>query len=229
MNVQIGSGSTTISGSLYSVSGTKTLIIVCHGFKSSKNHPAIQGIVDYLYKEGHTVFPFNFSEASKPFNLQQQVRDIQQIVDHFTSYKHIILLGGSFGALSAMLCTVTDKRISGLITINGFFGQRPLLRGPIFTYLAFRVLTNVVAKYKQIWSYYRKHYSPEKISVPSLVIYAEDDQTLDTSQSQNFYDQLMAKREVYVLKNGDHNLSKENNVTEVSSVIDSWLNENRFN
>lgn len=109
-----------INGHLYPVAGSKRLLVMCHGFRSSHEHPPLQTIAKGLHAQGQAVLTFNSSDESE-FYINHQVQDIKRIAAHFTEYSEIVLLAGSLGALNASLVTLEEPRITGLVTVNGFF------------------------------------------------------------------------------------------------------------
>lgn len=72
----------------YKTSAKKHLLVICHGYKSSPTHPGIMATTRGLNQKGHATFTFHFSGAN-PLDLEQQVRDIHAITEHFTSYDSV--------------------------------------------------------------------------------------------------------------------------------------------
>src|SRR5437868_3927137 len=99
------------------------LIVICHGFNDSRENPTIVAVTDGLNKYGYSTFTFNFSDNTGGFDVEHQVQDVARVVAHFEQYKEIVLLGGSFAALTAAIATIKAPRVRGLITLNGFFGE----------------------------------------------------------------------------------------------------------
>ena len=112
-----------IHGVLKEKNTSGLLMIVCHGYNSSKDHPAIVTITDKLYKMGHSTFSFNFSKSAQAFNLKEQIADIKDISNFFKKYNKIIILSASYGALNGAIAITQLSKIKGLITVNGFFGS----------------------------------------------------------------------------------------------------------
>ena len=160
-----------LTGKLRYIQRVERLIIVCHGYQSSSDHPATTAITEGLNEKGYATFVFNFSDESG-FNLEQQVADIDHVIDHFSDYPEIVLMASSFGALSTAIATVKSPRATGLVTINGFFGSGKLGRKIRSTYLVFRLLAIVSPGNKRIWSFFKREFQPSQISVPVLVIHA---------------------------------------------------------
>lgn len=71
----------------------KYLLVICHGYKSSPNHPGIVATAHGLNRKGHATFTFRFS-GKNPLDLERQVGDIQNIAEHFANYDSIVLIGG---------------------------------------------------------------------------------------------------------------------------------------
>jgi alpha-beta hydrolase superfamily lysophospholipase len=214
----------SISGVLKQKSSTGPLLLVCHGFNSSNEHPALVVITNKLSDMGNATFAFNFSPNKNGFDLRQQVSDLIDVVAHFKGKRKLVLWGGSFGALSCAVVAAQSRDVDGLVTTNGFFGGRRVGMNIMKIYLAFRILALVKKSYKDIWSYLQNNLTPEKITIPTLIMHALPDRTVAISQSRDFYEKLATrKKELYVLQDADHHLTKESYRQEVADVVDTWL------
>src|ERR1700731_822911 len=109
------------TGEWHHAKSRQQLIVICHGYQGSSEDPTIIAITDGLNKKGHDTFTFNFSANTGGFDIEHQVSDVTQIVNHFKDYDELILLAGSFAALTAAIATIQLPRINRLITLNGFF------------------------------------------------------------------------------------------------------------
>jgi alpha-beta hydrolase superfamily lysophospholipase len=205
------------------------LIIICHGYKSSKDHPANRGIAEGLNKRGWPVFRFDFSgagdsEGKSTVMVNKQVEDLETVINYFRNkYKAIILMGGSLGAIPATIATARSKDTAGLVTINGFFGSHKL--GPMFkkNYYGYRLLTVLVPKFRSDYVFFKEHMKPENISVPTLVIYTERDEIVDFDQSIDFYSRLTTRKELARLPLYNHDITGKGDATLVVEKIDKWL------
>ena len=118
MHIEINSpDGNKISGNLQKKEPNRQLLIICHGYKITQEHPALKTIAQKLHKKGHAVFTFNFSDDKTGLNLPQQVSDIRAVIAHFKTYEEIILLAGSFGALSTAIVATNSPKVKSLITI----------------------------------------------------------------------------------------------------------------
>lgn len=212
-----------IKGILKRKNKAEPLLIVCHGYKSSKNHPALESITDKLYKMGVATYSFNFSKSAQGVDLKRQVEDIIDIANFFQDYKDIIILAGSFGALSGAIAANQSTKIKGIITVNGFFGK-PLLGVKLLViYLLFRIRMLFNTNDRITWSYLKNEYKPEIISKDTLIMHGGNDNEVFISQSKDFYRKVKGGKKFYILKNADHHLTRDEYRQETAEEIDKWL------
>lgn len=218
-----------ITGILKEKNTSSPLIIVCHGYKSSQNHPAIESITDKLYEMGHATFAFNFSKSGQGANLIQQVSDINDIVNHLKkNSRKIIILAGSFGALSGAIAAIQSPAITGLITVNGFFGSKKLGNYLLREYFLFRTISFFHKAYRDSWKFLKKEYIPEKLKVSTLVLHARNDKEVLFIQSQEFFKKIAGEKDFFILETADHHLTQESYREEVAQLIDSWMKRRNY-
>ena len=211
-----------LSGELCYTKPTSQLLVICHGYKSSSEHPALVAMADGLNVKGYATFMFNFS-GTNPLDLTQQTTDIGDISKYFADdYSDITLLAGSFSALSAAIAARRED-FARLITVNGFFGSAQLGRQFKPTFLAFKALTLASSRHRKIWDFYRHEYQPEQITIPTLVMHSAADTVVSAVQSKDFYERLGGPKRFVDLAPADHHLSTEAYTTRVVNEIDSWL------
>lgn len=204
-------------------SSRKRLIIICHGYQGSDEDPTIVAITSGLNKRGYDTFTFNFTENTGGFDIEHQVGDIKQIVDYFKEYDEIVLLAGSFAALTTAIATIQLSGIRRLITLNGFFGQSALGQEHRKTYRKFRIAAHIIPKYRKIRGYFKRELQPELIEVPVLVIHSKADKYVFIKQSRVFYQRLVCPKHFVELKNANHGLTAPADRQKVIREIDAWL------
>jgi pimeloyl-ACP methyl ester carboxylesterase len=183
----------------------------------------LKAINQRLYEHDHAVFTFNFSDTHG-MDLERQVEDIKDIIDHFaTDYEEFILIGGSFGALSITIASKRSTKIKGLITVNGFFGSGKLGRPLLPKYYTFRAMTITSAKARKFWKFYKEQFSPRELRLPVLVIHSMADEQVSIRQSRDFFEQLPGPKEFQTLKTSDHNLMPLTETDDIVRMIDEWL------
>ena len=213
----------SLHGELRQTQPTRQLLVICHGLNSSKDHPALKTIATSLYQKGHAVFTFNFTRDTLGLNVPQQVQDIQAVIAQFKEFDEIILLAGSFGALSACAVAASSPKIAGLVTLNGFFGSPHLGPDQRRRFRAFKMLALGPNRYRTIWRYVKTHVQPHAITVPVLVIHSAKDQVVYIEQSRRFFAALPGTKKFLELTKSDHDLSIGNETATVTDTIDRWV------
>ncbi|XP_037496031.1 uncharacterized protein LOC105638139 [Jatropha curcas] len=92
--------------------GSKQLVIVCHGFQSSKERIPMANLAAAIQKEGISAFRFDFagngeSEGSFQYgNYRREADDLRAVVQHFCGQKRSIsaIIGHSKGAKCGCCC-----------------------------------------------------------------------------------------------------------------------------
>lgn len=213
----------TLTGEWHHANSHTQLIIVCHGYQGSSEDPTIVAITDGLNKKRYDTFTFNFSENTGGFDIEHQVGDVIQVVNHFKEYDELVLLAGSFAALTAAIATIQLSSINRLITLNGFFGQGDVGQEHHRTYIKFRIAALIVPKYRKILQYYKSRLRPDMITVPVLVIHSKVDKYVFIKQSQDFYRQIISPKHFVELDNANHGITAQKDRQTVVSQIDKWL------
>lgn len=213
-----------IEGDLHVNKKSKTLIIICHGYKDTKDKHAIKRIAQLL-ENNFNVYRFNFTDREKPF-LPIEKQNILTIVNYFDNkYKEVVLLGASLGGLSVLLSMDNSLKINKLIFINPFvyffkkvaWRFRKMLITMLFLY-------PFVKNIRDNLNFYFKNLNPKYIVAPTLLIVAENDKTVDSIHGKILFKQLDSKQKKLILdKNIDHGLNKEIYIKYVTDYIVDWL------
>lgn len=215
----------SIVGQLTVPTSAKRLIVVCHGYHSSKESPTLVAIARRLHTLGYATFAFDFSPTEDGIGIAQQTQDLEAIVEHFAGFKDIILLALSFSAISASIASTHTSRVSGLVTVGGFFGRAALGREYRRTYLLFRATTLVHPTSRALARYLKKELRPERITSPVLVIHSKVDKSVYISQSRWFYAKLTAPKQFVELETASHGLADDKDRKLVVDAIHAWLND----
>ncbi|CAI0399633.1 unnamed protein product [Linum tenue] len=108
-------------------SGSKEIVILCHGFQCSKDHRAMVNLATTLEKEGITAFRFDFSgngesEGSFAFgNYKKEVDDLRSVVEHFAAENRVVtvMLGHSRGGGVVLLYASKFHSIRAVVNTSG--------------------------------------------------------------------------------------------------------------
>jgi pimeloyl-ACP methyl ester carboxylesterase len=215
------SANKTLSGELRKAPSDQ-LVVLCHGYKSSSRSPAVSAITSGLHEKGYATFAFDFPEGSD-VDVRRQVSDIADVLQHLDHYKRFILVATSYGALSASIAAINIARVSGLVTVNGFFGLGKLGKERRRTFRLFRLGSLVLPRYRKIWKYFKAELRPEALAVPVLVIHSQVDQQVFIEQSRYFFKNIASPKQFITLEHATHGLSGPGDVAVVVAAIDGWL------
>lgn len=109
--------------------GSSSLVIVCHGFRSSKESKTIISLADVLTNERISVFRFDFtgngdSEGSFQYgNYWREVDDLRAVILYLSGQKHQVdaIVGHSKGGNVVLLYASMYHDVSTVINISGRF------------------------------------------------------------------------------------------------------------
>ncbi|XP_068653319.1 putative uncharacterized protein YDL057W [Aristolochia californica] len=109
--------------------GSKELVILCHGFRASKDHQIILNLANALTSEGISVFHFDFagngeSEGSFQYgNYRREADDLHAVVLHFSGQKREIsaIAGHSKGGNVVLLYASVYNDIHTVVNMSGRF------------------------------------------------------------------------------------------------------------
>jgi alpha-beta hydrolase superfamily lysophospholipase len=203
----------------------KKLVITCHGYQSSGANSTLAAITSGLNKAGRDTVTFDFSTNLGGFDIEHQAQDVAQVIKHFDEYDEIVLLAASFGALTAAIATVQNPKVTGLVTLNGFFGRSQLGQEYRKTYLKFRAAALVVPKYRKILKYFKRELRPGLIKAPTLVVHSKVDTDVLIVQSQNFYRMLTGPKQFMELESANHGITAIRDRGKIIGMINKWLAE----
>ncbi|CAM8895171.1 unnamed protein product [Rhodiola kirilowii] len=109
--------------------GSKELVVICHGFRSSKECIIVVNIAAALEREGISVFRFDFSghgESEGSFRLGNYLReadDLRDVVEHFSKDQRSIaaLVGHSKGGNVVLFHASKYNNVATVVNISGCF------------------------------------------------------------------------------------------------------------
>ncbi|KAL4296170.1 hypothetical protein GQ457_12G022310 [Hibiscus cannabinus] len=113
---------------------SKEIVVLCHGFKSSKDDNLLVNLAAALEKEGISVFRFDFSAhgesegSSRLGDFYREADDIRAVVQHFSGENRTVsaILGHSKGASLVLLYASKYQDIGIVVNVSGRYD---LLRG----------------------------------------------------------------------------------------------------
>jgi alpha-beta hydrolase superfamily lysophospholipase len=208
---------------------SKTIIIICHGIDPVNGFPGVEDIFALYQAAGASVYSFDFSgygesEGESMLSVKQRDADIKAVLDYFSSrYEDIILYGVSFAGVSVAIAAAKYKYVKKLITINGFFTSNPK---QLFFLQAIQIAL-FITSHPHLWFellYIKKHFKPEKITVPTIIVYGEKDTIVNPKQSIRFFNKLKTEKKLLPVPDGDHPLVKKEYL-KVTKAVPEWIGQ----
>lgn len=221
MQVTIKTAASEITGELNKHS-SKYLIVICHGFKASGKAEPIPSLAKRLNRKGYATFTFDFPKDSET-DVRRQVDDLAAILKHFDSYQGFVMFGHSLGAISASIAAIKLPKVTGVITINGFFGTGKIGKQYRRDFVSFRIASCFIPSYRRVWKFFKNELVPARLTVPALVIHAQADIVVPIAHSRRHFAEITAPKELRVLNEADHGLTLGKHVDETVEAIDAWL------
>ncbi|KAL2237097.1 mycophenolic acid acyl-glucuronide esterase, mitochondrial [Sesamum indicum] len=117
--------------------GSTELVVICHGFRSSKDRIPMVNLAFAFEREGISAFRFDFagngeSEGSFQYgNYRREAEDLRSVVEHFQAEQRLIvaLIGHSKGGNAVLMYASRYKDIHTIVNIAGRFNLRRGIEG----------------------------------------------------------------------------------------------------
>ncbi|XP_030530748.1 uncharacterized protein LOC115741141 isoform X1 [Rhodamnia argentea] len=117
--------------------GSKELVMLCHGFQSSKERIPMINLAIALEREGISAFRFDFagngeSEGSFQYgNYWREADDLRAVIEHFLGQKRLIkaIIGHSKGGNVVLLYASKYDDVNTVVNISGRFNLERGIEG----------------------------------------------------------------------------------------------------
>lgn len=223
------------------------IIILCHGFSSSKEGRTYLSLEDILNKKGISTFRFDFFGHGESHGLFENITTSEAVDDVLNAmvfiqksgYNKIGLMGSSFGGMASLL-TASQSDIPYILA----------LKSPVSDYRSM-VLTQRSGHEIQEWkekgvmefegvddgkqrlgyAFYedaKKIHAYEAISnikMPTLIVHGEEDETVPVEQSRKAAN-LIPKARLITIPGCDHTYSNPQHFDELLNLITQFIIEN---
>ncbi len=225
--------------------GTDKTCILCHGFLSSKTSSTNNALTRMLIDQGIATFRFDFfgqGESEGPFEqitVSLAVEQAQSAVDLMKErgYRHIGLMGSSFGGLVAILTASQRTNLACLALkcpVVDFAEELQLEFGGdgMAQWKATDTIPNIMGGSDRItlrYAFYEDAlrqiaYGPARsITAPTVIVQGDSDEHVPLHQSQQLYDALQIKKHLELLPGADHQFTKGDDFKRMTNVIADWL------
>lgn len=225
--------------------GTDKISVLCHGFLSSKTSSTNNALTRMLIGRGIATFRFDFfgqGESEGPFDhitISLAVEQAERAVDltRDRGYRHIGLMGSSFGGLVSILAASqrTDLVCLALkCPVVDFAEELRLEFGDdgMARWKATDTIPNIMGGPDRIPLHYYFYedalrqiaYVPaQSITAPTVIVQGDKDEHVPLHQSRQLYEALRVKKHLEMLPGANHQFTKGEDFTQMTRLIADWL------
>ncbi len=224
---------------------TSSVAVLCHGFLSGKNSTTNKTLTRTLTERGIATFRFDFfgqGESQGPFENITTTLAVDQALAALDlvrqkGYQRIGLMGSSFGGLVSILTAAQRTDLACLALkcpvvdfaeeLRLGFGDEELAR-----WKTSGTIPNIMGGTERIalrYAFYEDSlrqiaYEPARsITAPTVIVQGDKDEHVPLHQSQRLYEVLQGKKHLEMLPGADHQFTKGEDYTRMTSVIADWL------
>jgi len=218
---------------------TDKIIVMAHGFTSSKDRPKFIKTTEALRNAGFAVLRFDFPGSGESdveaITVAGQVDDLKSAIKFARGkgYSKIGLLGSSLGGLDCILAY--DKDIKTIVLLAPVTAAKtpdefkdPQKRQELIQQ-GYATVVNRGKEFRVEKEYLheRETVQQEKvlsaIKCPVLIIHGDKDDVVPLEHSQNALKYLPTSSKLEVFKDGSHRL--EEDLEKLSTIITNWFKE----
>jgi hypothetical protein len=226
---------------------TDTIAVLCHGFLSGKNSSTNKTLTRLLIERGIATFRFDFfghGESDGPFEQITNTLALAQAqaaldLVRRKGYRRIGLMGSSFGGLVATLTAAqrTDLACLALKCPVVDFAEELRLEfgeAEMAKWKSTDTVPNIMGGQDRIalrYAFYEDclrliAYEPARsITAPTVIVQGDHDEHVPLHQSRRLYEALQVTKRMEVLPGADHQFTKGEDFTRMTTVIADWLTE----
>jgi alpha-beta hydrolase superfamily lysophospholipase len=228
----------------------KGLVFLMHGFLSFKEHLLLRETAKIFKNNNFTTVLFDATNSLGESEGKMEegtttgyFEDLEDVIDWAQKQKwyddKFFLVGHSMGSYCIAKYAAQNKNVKSLILFS------PKVLGEIFEKTD--EMKIMIEEWKEKgFIEWESHSSPgvikrkgykyfedginhnllkiaENIKCPVLIISGEEDEVIPIEQQKMLFDKITSKKEIYIFKNGDHNLIGKENSEELYNIINNWI------
>lgn len=226
------------------------LAFVVHGLGGFKEQPHIQLFADVLCQNGYTTIRYDAAdtigesggkmENATTTSYYEDLEDVIAWAKTQAFYKEpFVLVGHSLGGISSILYAEKHSgEVRGLAPVSSVIsGKLHIATYPpellkewqARGYIESESISKPGIMKKIGWRFIEdgKRYDvlPEaaKLTMPVLLIVGDKDTATPLAHQKMLYEKLPGKRELYIIKNAEHNFRDKHEFTEIKAAMSTWL------
>jgi len=221
------------------------IVVLCHGFLSGKNSTTNKILTRMLTEGGIATLRFDFfghGESGGPFEEITNTLAVAQALAALDvvkqrGFRHVGLMGSSFGGLVAILTAAQRTDLACLALkcpvvdfaeeLRLEFGETEMVR-----WKATDTVPNIMGgpdRIKLRYAFYEDclrqiAYGPaQSITAPTVIVQGDKDEHVPLHQCRQLFDSLRVKKHLEMLPGADHQFTKGEDFKRMTQVIADWL------
>lgn len=239
-----------LRGSLHIPNNYDTAIIFCHGFPDSASGENGRRLGETFEELNYLTLRFSFSGtplSDGKFEdklMSQESAEIGDAIDFLTenySFKKLVLLGHSTGAIDLSLYAHKDNRITKVILASPVADLKQAVHYD-FTdedinsflkngYVTYNAPGRWVDKKRLKKTFYDEFFTLDlsaalkKITQPTLIIHGEKDELVPINEARKVFSLLSCPKKLVIIKDADHSFSQEKHWKQAVKAIKSFIDK----
>jgi hypothetical protein len=225
---------------------TEHLVILCHGFMSSKESSTNLALTEKLLSSGIATCRFDFfghNESSGKFQEMTLTRCLDQAVGilHWSAqhgYRKRSLVGSSFGGQVAILmaarypdlcavalkCPVSDYPAIWQSRLEEG-GMKQWRESGILSFATFEGKARLEYPFYEDLLKYDTYHEAALIQSPTLIVHGDADVDVPVDQSRHLFDLIQSKKKIEIIPGAGHDFSRAEDFEQMVRQIAVWLIE----
>jgi len=198
---------------------SKRVVILSHGFLSSKNSPALISCSLALSRAGICSVRFNYATE----DINERVAKLKAVINYYKQQGCVIgLVGDSLGGMTSIIVS-KDKSVKSMALINSVYNQ-----------------DEVFINYSKHHRFLARLFTPEmlknmgshdlkgivkRLKKPVLVISSELDRIVDNKITRELYSDIKSEKKLVLLRNATHGIWRANHIKRVREAVKDWFSK----
>jgi len=228
-----------------------TAVIFLHGFPGSCHGFTAQRMITALGKK-HLALIFDFSHTNTSDGkfedklMSKEVSDIKSAIDFLEdnySYRQLVIIGHSTGAIDASLYAHRDKRISKLVLMGAESDTKHSVKYDFTDEQVYQFWTKGYIIYNKPGKWYhhkrlKKAFYDEfftldipqaikKFKQPLLIVHGEHDEAIPLSDPEELFRQANRPKKLVIIRGADHRFNEPSQFQKLITVIRLFI-EHKF-
>lgn len=183
------------------------VVVMCHGFGSSKDSDANKDLSQKILNRGLSVFRFDFTGCGQSQGKLEQLTPLAGLDDlksaiEVLGRKQFALYGNSFGGYTALLYAGENPVLAlGLKAPVSYYPDVSTVENAWQNYgFTKGIKNNFLAEVKNIDLYQKTR----NITAPTLIVHGDRDEIVPLKESRKLIESLKSQKKLVILKGAPH-------------------------